>query len=62
MTTNEQQLYAKRVAPVPRSIKGPFRRFKTAILLIGFAVYFLLPWLPWGRNDAPQQAVLFDIP
>jgi cytochrome c oxidase accessory protein FixG len=58
----EQQLYAKRIAPVPRSIKGAFRTFKTSILLLGFAVYFLLPWLPWSRNDAPAQAVLFDIP
>lgn len=55
-------LYFKRPPIVPRSVKGPFRRFKTAILWLGFAVYFLLPWLPWERNDAPSQAVLFDIP
>lgn len=59
---HEVQLYAKRQAPVPRSIKGAFRTFKTTVLWIGFAVYFLLPWLPWSRNDAPAQAVLFDIP
>lgn len=64
MTTgnHEIQLYAKRVAPVPRSIKGVFRTFKTSVLWLGFIVYFLLPWLPWSRNDAPAQAVLFDIP
>lgn len=62
MQDNEPQLYAKRTAPVPRSIKGAFRTFKTSVLLLGFAVYFLLPWLPWTRNDAPAQAVLFDIP
>ncbi|TCJ18218.1 cytochrome c oxidase accessory protein CcoG [Parasulfuritortus cantonensis] len=45
-----------------RSIKGPFRTFKTAILLLGFSVYFLLPWLPWDRPGAPSQAILFDIP
>ncbi len=50
------------MAPVPRSIKGAFRNFKTSVLLLGFAVYFLLPWMPWARNDAPAQAVLFDIP
>jgi cytochrome c oxidase accessory protein FixG len=55
-------LYFKRAAIVPRSVKGPFRRFKSAVLWLGFAVYFLLPWLPWARNDAPSQAVLFDIP
>jgi hypothetical protein len=58
----DQDLYFKRPPIVPRSVKGPFRRFKTAILWLGFAVYFLLPWLPWARSDAPSQAVLFDIP
>lgn len=55
-------LYFKRVPVVPRSIKGPFRRFKSALLWLSFAVYFLLPWLPWSRPDAPSQAVMFDIP
>jgi len=46
----------------PRSVKGPFRSFKTAILLLSFAVYFLLPWLPWERHGViPNQAVLFDL-
>lgn len=57
-----QELYFKRAPIVPRSVKGSFRRFKTAVLWLGFAVYFLLPWLPWARNDAPSQAVMFDIP
>jgi cytochrome c oxidase accessory protein FixG len=60
--TQEHTLYAHRVAPVPRSIKGAFRNFKTAVLLLGFGVYFLLPWLPWARTGAPSQSVLFDIP
>jgi cytochrome c oxidase accessory protein FixG len=60
--SQEHQLYAQRQAPVPRSIKGPFRNFKTAVLLFGFAVYFLLPWLPWDRAGAPSQTILFDIP
>lgn len=57
-----KELYFKRTAIVPRSVKGSFRRFKTAVLWLGFAVYFLLPWLPWTRSDAPSQAVMFDIP
>ena len=57
-----KDLYFKRVPIIPRSIKGPFRRFKSGILWLGFAVYFLLPWLPWPRGDAPSQAVMFDIP
>ncbi len=30
--------------------------------MLAFAIYFLLPWLPWSRLDAPAQAVLFDLP
>jgi len=46
----------------PRSVKGPFRDFKTAMLLLAFAVYFGLPWVPWERHGViPNQAVLFDL-
>ncbi len=60
----EEQLgpYQKRIPIVTRSIKGRFRNFKTAVLISAYAVFFLLPWLPWSRPDAPSQAVLFDIP
>jgi len=57
-----KELYVKRTPIVPRSIQGRFRRFKTSVLWLGFTVYFLLPWLPWSRPDAPSQAVMFDIP
>jgi hypothetical protein len=60
--TETKDLYFKRMPVVPRSISGPFRRFKTGVLWLGFLVYFLLPWLPWARHDAPSQAVMFDIP
>jgi cytochrome c oxidase accessory protein FixG len=55
-------LYQKRIPIFTRSVKGRFRRFKTSMLTLAFAVYFLLPWLPWTRLDAPAQAVLFDLP
>lgn len=55
-------LYQKRIPIVTRSVKGKFRRFKTTVLLLAYAVYFLLPWLPWARLDAPAQALLFDLP
>ncbi|NTV94658.1 MAG: cytochrome c oxidase accessory protein CcoG [Thiobacillus sp.] len=57
-----QDLYFKRIPVMPRSIKGAFRNFKNAILLLGFSVYFLLPWLPWDRTGGPSQSILFDIP
>lgn len=56
------QYYAKRAAVVPRTIHGPFRRFKSALLWLSFSVYFLLPWMPWARHDGIPQAVVFDIP
>jgi cytochrome c oxidase accessory protein FixG len=55
-------LYQKRMPIFTRSVKGRFRRFKTSVLVLAYAIYFLLPWLPWSRLDAPAQAVLFDLP
>ncbi len=55
-------LYQKRIPIFTRSVKGRFRRFKTSVLVFAYAIYFLLPWLPWPRLDAPSQAVLFDLP
>jgi cytochrome c oxidase accessory protein FixG len=55
-------LYQKRIPIFTRSVKGQFRRFKTSVLVLAYAIYFLLPWLPWSRPDAPAQAVLFDLP
>jgi len=55
-------LYQKRIPIFTRSVKGTFRRFKTSVLVLAYAIYFLLPWLPWSRLDAPSQAVLFDLP
>ncbi len=53
---------AKRVAIHPRSVKGAFRNFKTVVMWLAFAVYFLLPWMPWDRHGViPDQAILFDM-
>jgi len=30
-------------------------------MVLAYTVYFFLPWLPWTRQDAPAQAVLFDM-
>ncbi|MGK2951458.1 MAG: cytochrome c oxidase accessory protein CcoG [Thiobacillus sp.] len=55
-------LYQKRIPIFTRSVKGRFRRFKTSVLVLAYAIYFLLPWVPWSRLDAPAQALLFDLP
>lgn len=44
-----------------RSVKGSFRNFKTAMLVLAYAVYFLLPWMRWDRITGPDQAILFDL-
>lgn len=60
----EEQLgvLPERLPVFTRSVRGAFRRFKTSVLLLAYAIFFLLPWLPWQRLDAPSQAVLFDLP
>jgi cytochrome c oxidase accessory protein FixG len=55
-------LYQKRIPIYPRSVKGTFRNLKYGILILAYSVYYLLPWVRWERLNAPNQAVLFDIP
>lgn len=54
-------LFQKRIPIYTRSVKGKFRTFKTAILILAYAVFFALPWLPWDRTSAADQAVMFDL-
>jgi len=56
-----ESLFQKRIPIFTRSVKGAFRSFKTAVMVLAYTVYFFLPWLPWTRHDAPAQAVLFDM-
>lgn len=58
---NEPQLYAPRQSIFPRSVQGPFRSLKWAVLLFAYGIYFLLPWLRWERESGPSQAILFDL-
>jgi cytochrome c oxidase accessory protein FixG len=51
-------LYAAHEKVYPQGVRGFFRRMKWAILIMAYAVYFLLPYVRWGD----RQAVLFDIP
>jgi cytochrome c oxidase accessory protein FixG len=62
MSEDSIQLYQKRIQIHPRSVKGPFRNLKTGVMALAYAVYFLLPWLRWERPNAPDQAVLYDLP
>ena len=60
-STGKVPLHQKHFPIVTRSVKGRFRNFKTAVMVLAYSVYFLLPWLPWARNSAADQAILFDL-
>ena len=62
MSDESVQLYQKRVQIYPRSVKGRFRNLKTGALVLAYLIYYLLPWLRWDRPNAPDQAVLYDLP
>jgi cytochrome c oxidase accessory protein FixG len=59
--SQDTSLYQKRIPIYTRTVKGNFRTFKTAVLLLAYAVYFALPWLPWERASGAQQAIMFDM-
>ena len=45
-----------------KSVRGPFRRFKWAVMAVTLLVYYVTPWLRWDRGPyAPHQAVLVDL-
>ncbi len=57
-----QHLFANRVRVYPKTVRGPVRRFKWAVLVFCLTLYYLLPWLRWHRGvTQPSQAVLLDI-
>ena len=57
-----EHLFANRVRVYPKSVTGPVRRFKWAVLIGCLGLYYLLPWLRWERGvKQPNQAVLLDI-
>ncbi len=54
-------LFAEHKKVQPRSVRGPHRRMKWAVLIVIMVAYFVLPWLRWDRGPGLcDQAVLFD--
>ncbi|HWU83115.1 MAG TPA: cytochrome c oxidase accessory protein CcoG [Methylophilaceae bacterium] len=60
-SAKQSPLYQKHIPIFTRSVKGKFRNFKTAVMVLAYTIYFLLPWMPWQRVSAADQAVLFDL-
>src|SRR6201996_3131202 len=57
-----EHLYANRVRVYPKTVHGPVRRVKWAILIACLAIYYTLPWVRWRRGPGqPSQAVLLDL-
>ena len=55
-------LYEARKKIHPLGVKGRFRRIKWAVLAVTLAIYYVLPFLRWGRGPhAPDQAILVDL-
>lgn len=45
----------------PRSVRGAFRTFKSSVMFLAYAAFFLLPWMRWERPIGSQQAIHFDL-
>ena len=57
-----EHLYANRIRVYPKSVHGPVRRFKWAVLAFCLSVYYVLPWLRWDRGPGrASQALLLDV-
>ena len=56
-------LFAPHEKVYPRSVRGPIRRIKWAVLTLCLTLYYIGPWLRWDRGPAhPHQALLIDMP
>ncbi len=57
-----QHLYANRVRVYPKSVQGPVRRFKWAVLIVCLSLYYVMPWIRWDRGpNQANQAILLDL-
>jgi cytochrome c oxidase accessory protein FixG len=60
---SQASLYASQVTVYPRTVHGPARNFKWAVLVFCLTTYYLLPWLRWDRGPGRvSQAILLDLP
>ena len=54
--------YAPHEKVYPKSVRGPIRRIKWAILIVCLSLYYIAPWLRWSRGEGrPDQALLIDM-
>jgi cytochrome c oxidase accessory protein FixG len=54
-------LFAPTPKVYPQKVSGTYRRIKWGLLIVGMAIYYLLPFVRWDRGpNLPDQAVLVD--
>jgi cytochrome c oxidase accessory protein FixG len=58
----EGPLYEAAKKVYPQKVWGAYRRLKWIVLFVALGVYYILPFIRWGRGpDEPSQAVLADL-
>ncbi|HUO02116.1 MAG TPA: hypothetical protein VMU31_05010, partial [Rhizomicrobium sp.] len=56
-----RKLYKSHVPIYPKEVGGLYRNLKWAMMAITLSIYYLVPWIRWGRGPSlPNQAVLVD--
>ena len=62
LAADDEPLYVDRKQIYQQSVKGRLRTIKWAVLVMGLAVYYFLPFVRWYRGpNQPDQAVLVDL-
>src|SRR4026208_444795 len=57
-----RELYKARQQIYPKLVHGQFRLPKWVGMAVMLSIYYVVPWLRWGRGpNAPDQAVLVDL-
>jgi len=59
--STKQPSHTQQIPIITRSVKGKFRTLKTSVLILAYMVFFGMPWLPWVRHSAANQAIMFDL-
>lgn len=61
--TDHIQYFAKEPKIYPKRVWGRYRIIKWVVMAVTLAIYYLTPFIRWDRGmNAPDQAVLIDIP
>jgi polyferredoxin len=56
------ELFEAKKRLYPQAAKGRFRNLKWLLNFVFLSIYCFTPFLRFNRGDAPNQAILFDIP